>query len=175
MSNSNSPPLDLLPIGIISRAKGLNGELKVFLYNKDSNTLKIDLDIWIKYEDSFKSFKLHCISLSGNNRIIKLEGITSRNLSEELTRKKIYVSRNDFPDNKEHYLTDIIDFNVFDICNNNLGRVLDVINLPSNNSILIYYNNKEIMIPIIDDFIELFDFKNKKIIIKNSDFFFNKC
>jgi ribosomal 30S subunit maturation factor RimM len=64
---------------------------------------------------------------------------------------------------------------VFDTCNNSLGRVLDVINLPTNNSILIKCNNKEIMVPIIDDFIELFDFKNKKIIIRNSDIFINKC
>lgn len=173
--SSNNIPLDLLPIGTISRAKGLNGELKVFLYNEESDTLNENSDIWIKDNDSFRSFKLKSISLTGNNRIIKLENIDSRNASEELASKKIYISRSKFPDSKEHYLIDIITFKVFDTCNNSLGRVLDVINLPTNNSILIECNNKEIMIPIIDDFIELFDFKNKKIIIKNSDVFINKC
>ena len=172
---SNNIPLDLLPIGIISRAKGLNGELKVFLYNEESDTLKENLDIWIKNENSFISFKLKSISLEGNNRIIKLKNIDSRNASEKLSSKKIYVSRSNFPDSKDHYLIDIINFKVFDVCNISLGRVLDIINLPTNNSILIEYNNKEIMIPIIDDFIELFDFKNKKIIIKNADIFINKC
>ena len=37
------------------------------------------------------------------------------------------------------------------------------------------YKDKEIMIPISDDFIELFDFKNKVVIVKNSDIFINKC
>jgi len=168
-------PSDLFPIGIISKAKGLKGELKVFLYNKDSESLKNDLDIWIKHEDSFKSFKLNYISLAGNNRIIKLNDVDSRELSEVLIRKKIYISRKDFPDNKDFYLVDIIDFNVIDINKNNLGIVIDVVNLPTNNSLLIEYNNKEIMIPIIDDFIELFDFENKEIIIKNSNIFIEKC
>ena len=168
-------PSDLLPIGIISKAKGLKGELKVFLYNKDSESLKNDSDIWIQHKDSFKSFKLNYISLSGSNRIIKLDDVDSRELSEVLVRKKIYISRKDFPDNKGFYLVDIIDFNVIDINKNSLGIVIDVINLPTNNSLLIEYDNKEIMIPIMDDFIELFDFKNKEIIIKNSNIFIEKC
>ena len=94
---------------------------------------------------------------------------------QELRNKKIYISRMDFPDCKEFYLVDAIGFKVFDIDNKNLGIVIDVINLPTNNSLLIKCKNKEIMIPIIDDFIELFDFKNKEVIVKNSNIFIEKC
>ena len=176
MSSCNfTPPEDLLPIGYISKAKGLKGELKVFLYNKDSKSLKNDMDVWIDYSDSYKVYKLDYISLSGNNRVIKLQNIDSRELSENLVSKKIYISRKNFPDYKDFYLVDIIDFNVFDMEENKVGKVLDVINLPTNNSMLIKCKSKEIMIPIIDDFIELFDFNNKKIVIKNSKVFIEKC
>ena len=50
-----------------------------------------------------------------------------------------------------------------------------IINLPTNDSLIFIYKDKEIMIPISDDFIELFDFKNKVVIVKNSDIFINKC
>ena len=33
----------------------------------------------------------------------------------------------------------------------------------------------QIMIPIIDDFIKLFDYENEIIIIKNSDIFIREC
>ena len=168
-------PSDLLPIGYISKAKGLKGELKVFLYNKDSKSLKNDTDVWVNYSDSYKLYKLDYISLSGNSRVMKLQNIDSRELSEDLVSKKIYISRKKFPDCKDFYLVDIIDFNVFDIEENKIGKVLDVINLPTNNSMLIKYKDKEIMIPIIDDFIKLFDFSNKKIVIKNSKVFIEKC
>jgi ribosomal 30S subunit maturation factor RimM len=59
--------------------------------------------------------------------------------------------------------------------NVNYGKVIDVINLPTNNSLLISHDNKEIMIPIIDDFIKLFDYENEIIIIKNSDIFIKEC
>ena len=59
--------------------------------------------------------------------------------------------------------------------NINYGKVIDVINLPTNNSLLINYDNREIMIPIIDDFIKLFDYENEIIIIKNSDIFIKEC
>ena len=55
------------------------------------------------------------------------------------------------------------------------GKVIDVINLPTNNALLINCNNKEIMIPIIDQFIELFDYENEVIVVKNSSVFLEEC
>ena len=55
------------------------------------------------------------------------------------------------------------------------GKIDDIINLPTNDSLIFIYKDKEILIPISDDFIELFDFKHKMVIVKNSDIFINKC
>ena len=106
-SSSKKTPLDLIPIGKILKPRGLKGELKVFLYNEDSESLNSNLNIWININDSFKSFKLIYISSCKNNRIINIEGIDSRELSEDLKNKKIYISRKDFPDSKDFYLIDI--------------------------------------------------------------------
>jgi len=47
--------------------------------------------------------------------------------------------------------------------------------LPTNNALLINCDNKEIMIPIIDQFIELFDYENEVIVVKNSSVFLEEC
>jgi ribosomal 30S subunit maturation factor RimM len=65
-------------------------------------------------------------------------------------------------------------FDVNDSHEKKYGFVIDIIKLPTNDSILFNYNNEDIIIPIIDDFIELFDFKNRILIIKNFEGFLTK-
>ena len=112
---------------------------------------------------------------SGKYEIIKFERIDSRNESEGFSNGKIYVSRADFDNAKDLYLVDLIGFMVKDEFGLEYGEVRDIINLPTNDSLIFFYKEKEIMIPISDDFIELFDFKHKVVIVKNSDIFINKC
>ena len=45
-----------MPIADILKPKGLKGELKVFLYNKNSKTLKNNVNVWIKLDsDKYES------------------------------------------------------------------------------------------------------------------------
>ena len=171
-NNIDQNPEDLIPIGKIVKAHGLSGEVKVFLYNNDSESLKPDIKICLRINKKFIFFEIE--NVKNNN--IKLVNVNDRNNAELFNGKIIYLSRKLFPDlkNEQYYLSDIIGFNINDKKGNSYGQVLDVIQLPTNNSILFNYNDKEIIIPIIDDFIELFDFENSILIIKNFEEFFIK-
>ena len=175
MSNNNQFPNDLIPLGKILKSKGLRGEVKVFLYNEDSNTLNKNKNIWINCNNEFKSFSIEYVKIFNRYRIIKLKDIDSIENTKDIIDKKLFVSRIDFPKANTFYLVDLIGFVVKDESNNIVGNVKDIINLPTNDSLLIGCNNKEIIIPIIDDFIVLFDYNEKYVIIKNSDTFINKC
>ena len=176
MSSSKIIPEDLVPIADILKPKGLKGELKVFLYNKNSKTLKNNVNVWIKLDsDKYKSLVVDYLSSSGKYKVIKFEEINSRNESEFFSNTTIYASRADFDSAQDLYLVDLIGFMVKDELGLEYGKINDVINLPTNDSLIFIYKDKEIMIPISDDFIELFDFKNKVVIVKNSDIFINKC
>ena len=175
MSNNNEFPADLIPLGKILKSKGLKGEVKVFLYNEDSNTLKKNKNIWIECNNEFKSFNIEYITIFNKYKIIKLKDIDSIENTKDIIDKKLFVSRIDFSKTDTFYLVDLIGFLVKDESNNIVGNVKDIINLPTNDSLLIDCNNKEIIIPIIDNFIVLFDYNEKYVIIKNSDTFINKC
>ena len=165
-----------MPIADILKPKGLKGELKVFLYNKNSKTLKNNVNVWIKLDsDKYESLIVDYLLSSGKYKVIKFEEINSRNQSEFFSNTTIYASRADFDSAQDLYLVDLIGFMVKDELGLEYGKINDVINLPTNDSLIFIYKDKEIMIPISDDFIELFDFKNKVVIIKNSDIFINKC
>ena len=98
MSNSSSKfPLDLVPIAKVVKPKGLKGELKVFLYNKNSKTLKKNINVWIELDaDNYQSLVVEYLLSSGKYKIIKFEGINSRDKSEILSNTVVYVSREDF-------------------------------------------------------------------------------
>ena len=165
-----------MPIADILKPKGLKGELKVFLYNENSKTLKNNVNVWIKLDsDKYKSLVVDYLSSSGKYKVIKFEEINSRNESEFFSNTTIYASRADFDSAQDLYLVDLIGFMVKDEFGLEYGKIDDIINLPTNDSLIFIYKDKEILIPISDDFIELFDFKHKMVIVKNSDIFINKC
>ena len=176
MNSKKIIPEDLIAIGNILKPKGLKGELKVFLYNKNSKTLKKDINVWIELDSNkYQPLVVEYLLPSGKYKIIKFERVNSRNNSEDFSNRILYISRADFDDAQDLHLVDLIGFMVKDEFGSEYGEVKDIINLPTNDSLIFHYKEKEIMIPISDDFIELFDFKDKVVIVKNSDVFINKC
>ncbi len=165
----------LIPIGVFTKPHGLKGDLKVFLYNDKSQTLVKGIYISIKTKEDFISFKLDNIKGTSKNLILKLSNVDSRTSSEELINKEIYVSRDDFPEiDRGFYLNDIIGFNVIDEKNNSFGSLIDVLDLNGNEVIVIEFNDKEILVPNVDEFVTLFDFKDRKIIVKNIEQFIDE-
>ena len=174
--NSNKKkPQDLFSIGKVLKARGLRGEVKVFLYNRDSDIMSKDISFWLNNNNKFSAYNIEYHKKLNKYHIIKFTDIINREESEEINDSILYVSRSDLYNEKGYYLIDLIGFLIKDELNNSYGEVIDIINLPSNDSLLINYNNKEVLIPIIDDFIELFDYENEIIVIKNSDVFLKGC
>ena len=156
----------LIPIGLFKKLHGLNGEIKVFLYNKESKTIISSLLIWIYDKKEYSSFEIENVKGSKENIIIKLKGIHSREQSRCFLKKEIFVLRKDFPKlNEGFYLNDVIGFNIVDINNNAFGILEDVIIISEKEILVFKYLNKEILIPKVDEFVKLFDLKNKIIII----------
>ena len=163
----------LIPVGSLVKHHGLKGELKVFLYNEDSETLVMGLPIWIETDNNFISYHLENVRGSKNNLIIKFKNINSRENSQFLIKKEIYVSRNDFPDLDEgFYLNDIIGFKIINDTDQVCGYLKDILVLTGNEVLVIDYDGKEVLLPNVEEFVKLFDFDKKIIIVSNVEQFF---
>ena len=162
----NSINKDLIPIGKVIKPHGLKGEVKVFLYNKESNTLQIEISIWLKMKDEFKPYLIEGIR-GINKNIIKFKNLNNRNSCNYFVNKRIFVKRKDFPkiSSDEFYLNDLIGFNVYDSKKMPYGILSDVLIISKEEILVINYLEKEILIPNNKNFIKLFDFKKKIIII----------
>ena len=158
----------LIPIGSLVKHHGLKGELKVFLYNEDSETLVKGLPIWIETDNNFISYHLENVRGSKSSLIIKFKNINSREKSQFLVKKEIYVSRNDFPDLDEgYYLNDIIGFKIVNDTNQVYGYLKDILVLTGNEILVVDCDGKEVLVPNVEEFVKLFDFDKKIIIVSN--------
>ena len=157
----------LVPFGKVSKAHGVKGELKFFLYNKESDFLLKKNKIWFKVDNKFKQFNIE-FTKGINGEIVKLKSINDKNNADFFKGKEFFVLREDFPklEKGSFYLNDIIDFKVYNK-ELKIGKISDILNLPSGNIIEIKSEKKCILVPMVDKYIELFDFNNKSVIMKD--------
>ena len=170
MINSN----EWLVVGLITSCHGLNGQVKVrSLSDFEERFLKPGMRWLQKENESPSEIKLTSgIRQPGKETfIIKFEGINTRNHAEQLKNFKILVKTNQLPKLKEeefHFL-ELVDLQVKILENEELKVIGKVINLDNekNNLLVIqlFKNQKEVLIPFVEEIVPLVDIKNNFLII----------
>ena len=146
----------------------MKGEVKFHLFNESSTSLNIKIDVWLKSSNgSVENFIIENLIISTNRNIIKFKNIDSRDAAEDIRGFEIFLSRKNFPpiNDEEYYLADILGFKVYNEKNIALGIVEDILSLSGNDIIVVREDGKEFLIPLVDEFLMLFDFEDKKIIV----------
>ena len=159
-------------MGKIIKPHGILGEVKVKLFNSKSKTLKVGQTIWILDSmNKSSSYIIERLSLLSEKSKIKFRDIDDRNAAELIRNSILSVSRNDFPELgiDEFYLIDLIGYSVLDQNGVNIGIISDIMENPANEIIVITNNNKEYLIPFINEFVKFFDHLKKEIMINVID------
>ena len=136
--------------------------------------LNENFNVWLFFENKLNSLVIETVKVYKKYKLIKFKSINDRTSLDAIKSDKIlYASRKDFPklNKDDFYLIDLIGF---DVESDSLivGKIIDIIILPTNNSLLVSDNDSaEFMIPILEEFVKFFDFENSKVIVKNSEIF----
>jgi len=171
-------------IGVIGKPRGIKGELYVRLFTDYPNTFKCGDLIYLD-EDCIKEIVIeNVIELNNKCRtVFKFFNYSCRNEAEKLRDCFLFRREKDKPEIGEdnYWVDDIIDCLVYSPDKNIIGKVKNVENFPSNDSLLVELENTDtnikstdkskknpstIIIPMIEDFILDIDIKNKKITLK---------
>jgi len=108
---------------------------------------------------------------SGSLIEVKFRNFDSENDSQFLVGKSLYIPGNEatLPSENSFFVHDLVGSDVYR--NDSLfGKIEDVMQLPANDVYVITKTDgKEILIPAVFDFIEGFDPKEKKLILKPGD------
>jgi len=166
---------DKIAIGIVKSSHGLAGEVKVKAYTNYLSVFESDEDYLLYNKDKKRHLiaGMETIKKAGKNLIIKFDGFKSIEDANRISGFEIYVDLSRLPeiDEDQYYFYQLLDCLVVDENEKTVGRVLDIIETGSADVLSIFPEdadpdedkNKEIMIPIIDQFILKIN-KEKKII-----------
>lgn len=146
---------DKVLIGQITGTFGIKGELKVYSesdfieyrFRKDAKIYLSD-----KNEYTVTSSRQH-----KGNVLITINNIDDINLVLDKVGMKIYALKDDIPpmEENEYYIDDLIGLRVINQHNENLGKITDVMEMPSGYILeIIDEKEKRFLLPFVDDYIQ---------------------
>ncbi len=150
---------------MFTKPHGIKGDLKVKLYNPHSVSLFPKQEIWFKENECWINSVVTIFRGEGIQSRITIELSSTRNDAEKLRGVEIYIQRINFPQlaDEDFYLVDLIGFVAIDEKGEKIGEIVDIMENPANDIFIIKNGDNEHLIPIVDEFVRLFDFENKRV------------
>lgn len=151
-------------IGKIINTRGIKGELKVLPLTSKNSRFESLKNVYIG-EDLILQ-KVKKTQLTKEFIYITFEGLENINLVEKFKSSYLYVSDEDRVELEEgeYFISDIIGCEVFNVNDEFIGEVVNLIENPAND-VYVVRGKKDYLIPQVSEFVKSIDIKSKKIII----------
>lgn len=156
---------DCYQLGTIIRSHGVKGDVVIYLDVDEPSGYKKIKSVFLIEGDELKEWKLNSIRISDKLATVHLNGINDRNTSDLYIKKEVFLPVELLPSlkDKQFYFHEIIGFKLVDKSKGDLGPVTNVYELPQHPVLAIQYQNQEVLIPAVPDFIIAIDRERKTI------------
>jgi 16S rRNA processing protein RimM len=172
---------ELIELGAISEAQGLQGQVKVRPHSSDPVALLSSKTVWLSLvprrdagvaasveQASLTQYKVKSAKMHSGNVVVALEGVTDRDQAIALKGARILVARDAFPkaESDSYYWVDLIGCQAINLQNDVLGEVFDVTENGAHGVIAIGdATTKEIkyLVPFVKEVVQTVDLPNKAI------------
>lgn len=156
--------LHMIEVMKIINTHGVKGEMKAIHYADSPLFFKKVKNLYDKKENVFH---ITNVREGKNSLLITVEGIEDMTAAERMKNVSLYAKREDFPPlpKGEYYLIDLIGLNAVTIDGEEIGEVVDIQEKSAQNLIVIKKDDKEILVPKCDAFVDRVDLDEKKIYI----------
>jgi len=116
---------DRITLGQITSAVGIKGEVRVFPYTDSMERFSQIKTLQIEEQE----YTIERVSYRKNMVVLKLEGITDRNLAEQQKGKKLYLNKEDMWEIPEdtYFVSDLLGMTVFNEKGETIGTLVDVV------------------------------------------------
>ena len=146
--------MELTKAGFINKASGFNGELQIILQITDPKKLLKHRFLFLSMEGLPVPYLIEEAEVSGDQAIVKLEGINSQNDARALTRKDFYLENIKERKKKTPLTwTELKGYTVIDTDRGELGVIEEVTEYPMHFIASIKTETKEILIPLNEELI----------------------
>ena len=164
-----------LRIGKIISLHGIKGEVKIFPTTDDVKRFDELKEFYILKDDDAEeeafngaeAYESQGVKYIKNTCILKIKGFDKIEDSNEFVGSNIYVDRTNAVElkNNEYYIVDLIGLKCYKD-DTLIGNVKDIMKTKANSILVVDYNKKDLLIPMVSDFIENVDIDNSIIKIK---------
>ena len=168
---------DRLLLGVIAGPRGIKGELKV----KSFTEIPEDIAAYgpLESKDGEKTFHVKLIGTSKNLPVIRIKGVSDRNMAEALKGQELYISRDKLPkvlDEDEFYHTDLVGLNVIFADGTHYGEILRLYDFGGGDIVEIKPDGKgakaSVLVPFTKEMVPTVDMTKGHIVIDLPDDFF---
>ncbi len=146
---------DLLRVGVIANTHGVRGEVKVFSTTDDLARFDSLKEVILDTGKEHINLEVEGVKYFKKMTILKFKGYDNINDIEKYKGMDLLVTReNAVPlEEGEFFIVDLIDLNVIDEFDNEIGVLVDVMQTGANDVYVIELkeSGKELLLPAIDD------------------------
>jgi 16S rRNA processing protein RimM len=159
---------NLVEVGKIFKAHGVNGEFQLLLYDSESGLYACFKKlIYFKGKDSPEILEIENMRKTPKGFIVRAKNVGDRDSAEKLKGVEVFFPREELPPlaEGEYYHHDLIGSEVITENGKKIGKVFSI--MTTNIDIFMVRNdkNEEFLIPLIKDAVKDIDSVSKKIII----------
>lgn len=169
-----------IEIGKLGRPHGVRGEIRLFFYNPDSDTLADGMEVTLQPQRGpAATVKIERIRYTPKFGILKLEGFNYRDEIERFTNAELLIDAELLPelDDDEFYLVDLIGLPVFVADEEDgdiepeesepIGEVKEVFETGANEVIVVTLDDgEELLVPFVEHAVSVVDLERAALILQ---------
>lgn len=163
---------ELIPVGKISGTHGIKGQLRLYSYSGNLESLLAADSVVLKDAKGLcRSFTLKGVSRHSAGFIIRLNDFDNINQVESLVGSELCLSRSQLPEPEEdeYYWCDLLGVTVLTNDGRTLGTIVDIFETASSDIYVVRDTQREYLIPAIADVVNAVDLAKRTMYITPLD------
>ena len=155
------------PIAIVTNTSGLDGDVKLRPLSRYFDEYIVKNKLFLgKTPLDLNDCLLENIKGIGKRRAFKIKNHNNLNDARKIIGMNIYV-KSDENDKINYISKKLLGFQVVTDSGSKIGILKDVMWLDNNDVYIVQYNEKEILVPVIPEFIKKVDYLIRTIVVKS--------
>ena len=141
------------------------------LSDRGAELLTPQLKVWVKLaDDEFLPVIIEKVEKFNSRVLVKFKNVNSSEDAILFQQSEILIENEiNGNDIDETVPNNYLGYDVFNESKEKIGFVKELFEIPGNPLLLIEMDEKEVMVPIADEFIQLIDIENRKIVVCRID------
>ncbi|NJO02439.1 MAG: 16S rRNA processing protein RimM [Bacteroidia bacterium] len=158
-------------LGHIIKAKGLKGELVLYLDVDDPEEYEDMESVFVEINDTMVPYFINQIRLEGKRATVQFDEVTDVETAKLLIGAKLFLSLDNLPPlgQNQFYYHEVVGYHIVDQQLGLLGKITGIYDSGTQDLIAMDYEGKEVLIPLVDDFIRGVDHERRELTVNLPD------